>query len=467
MEEITRGNEIGKRKKKICAKNVTNTACLPKLCMQSASEALAAFLYAGGEISALTIDGAISNQTSITDEQLQDEIVSKADNLENDEKEGLVWLLDVEHQVCESLGVKTFELLGRGSFIQFLNLRIGPQEFIEKRFSAYNKEANEDLSGTDMYSNHSIMNVSQADIEAAVKRALIVTDDCNATPLTCLYNLERRVCMHFKVDAFVLLGNGASFLSFLAEHADLTLRAAFSSLQQGVSPREVIQAAVKLSLMEYADVERTLCRAFEVNNVASLGCGRIDEIMTQVNTNHAAAPVEASSVANIGLLSPQYLTNLHQGHKDLDFTSREFTIKCIVLCPYLVEIEAHLHWQFCFYPHHGALKEFCTSIRPSEYSGGALLQFIQPRHDGVLFKVDRRPSNDKFSAALEAWDAVKAAEQLVALLVSAGSIGSMSTNVLQTYAKHVIKISVTSIDTGVLMSEDNNVSWCHGGMDGA
>jgi len=116
-----------------------------------------------------------------------------------------------------------------------------------------------------------------------------------------------------------------------------------------------------------------------------------------------------------------------------------------------------LYWQFCFYPHHGSLKEFYTSIRPSEYSGGTEVKLIQPRHGGTLFKVDRRPSNDKFSAALESWDAAKAAEQLVALLVSTGSIDAMSTNVLQTYVKHIAKTSITSINTKVLMDEDENI----------
>ena len=390
---------------------------------------------------ASVVDKAVADHVSLTEDQLIDEIKSKADEVDGN---GFAWLVEVEELVCESLGVPSFEALGRGSFMKLLSIR--PQPWLNARVGTGDEDPGRTQSGAARAISWTA-DVSRADLEVAVVGELAklaeLAQDLGST-VHLLHRLEVNCCKHLEVASFDALGNGPSIVAFLASAVDPKLRAFAGASRPAASAADVVSAVEMMTSVEggdpddgHIDIAATIQEAFGVSDVAAFGCGTVADIQGRVRAAGGATPMQEPTVANLALICPLKRIQTPDQHRHLDFSSRELAIRCIALCPAMIAIETHLHWKALFERHHGDILSFCSSIKPSELPESTDIRFVQPRHGGHLVLLDRKPNREKFSAALSTRNAQAAAAQLVALLVEAGSYAAMSTKMLESYVRVV------------------------------
>lgn len=379
-------------------------------------------------------------------------IEEKAAALSGNFASGLDLLLEVETQVCKSLGAEKFEMFGRGPFHHFVHSN--QMAWLVESFKKPLASASQVQSRSSKTSASDSAQRPLPDVQEALESAFKELFHDNIDILDLLQMLERRVCQNLQLSSFSEAGHCSTFLAFVAKFGSPVLRGIINGGGPRVPRSHVLSAASRLAANDVANtgavLEARLCHAFGVATITELGFSTAEDITTFLEED-PDIPIERGSeltTVNISLACPWYECLLPERQGKLNFRSIDFAKECILLCPHLEDIEAYLHWRTLFANHHGELASVCMKIISAEECS---VRFIQPYHGGPIMAVDRNPSNEKFSQALVAHIPAQAAEQLVALLASEGSMASLSKKTLQHYVKIVSKEAIQNSQTNDLI----------------
>ena len=167
--------------------------------------------------------------------------------------------------------------------------------------------------------------------------------------------------------------------------------------------------------------------------VDKLNCGSIEKLIADVAVQERAEVTE-SACRGVTYVAPLLMNggSISDSHKlwsgpnlgVLGHRSVSDAVACLKCAPLLEDLSQWSHWDLVFKPEHGELADFIERERPQH---GLHALEITP---GILLRVDPDASHQKFLQAVEAYDPINTAGQLVSIVVQQGSVHEMSSQLL-------------------------------------
>ena len=203
---------------------------------------------------------------------------------------------------------------------------------------------------------------------------------------------------------------------------------------------------------------------FGVDSVEDLGCGTVEKLMTEQEM------LQLQPTSIVSYLTPLFLNGAEDLAQDgrmtdssagiLGFQESEDAIACLQKAPLLEDLKQWSHWDVIYKPYIGDLAEFLQSeaVQSIHMQNTVLAMELTPGH---LIHICPTSTISDFIRAIEAADPVDTAGHLVSMVVKAGSVHEIPTQLL---AKHVEtglekmsanrQISATSISEAEGQKED-------------